>query len=55
MTVQELILRLLEFDNGTIVVIDDADTGWYLHVLEVTLDKEKNIVIIGGDYNNELE
>lgn len=56
MKVSELIEKLKDTPPDAVVVIDDADTGWDLHVQHVTLDMISNlpIVRIGGDYDEKF-
>lgn len=51
MIVIELIAKLQEFPATAKVVIDDADTNWYLNLQQV--DFSEDIVVLNGDYNNE--
>lgn len=53
MKASELITKLNEIINtegDKEVLIDDADTGWYLTMLAVTDTKEA--ILIGGNYQN---
>lgn len=50
MKVEELVEKLQQFDQELEVVIDDADTGWWLDIRDVdqpTTDR----VLIGGNYS----
>lgn len=41
-------------DKTTIVVINDADTGWWLKLKTVTSCTEPKAVILAGNYGEEL-
>ena len=48
MTVNELIIELGKYHPDNLVVIDDADTNWLLHITEVK--ESHSVVMIGGSY-----
>ncbi len=56
MKISELIAALqaiLATDGDRDVVIDDADTHWYLAIDTVETDTESGCITIGGDYHSE--
>jgi hypothetical protein len=56
MKVAELIAKLQTMPQDATVVIDDADTGWQLHVQTVDFETVSNVpvVAIGGDYDERF-
>lgn len=54
MTIKELMTELSKFNPLDIVVITDADTGWFLNIEEVKR-KDNHHITIEGDYNNKTD
>jgi hypothetical protein len=58
MTLDELIKQLEEKKEqlgGTAIVgIDDADTGWPLHIEEIN-KVSGNLLLVSGSYRNEVK
>lgn len=57
MTVQELIEELNKIeDKSCVVVIDDADTNWYLNIDDIiTFKSPKKLIVLSTDYGNVYE
>lgn len=56
MKVSELIEKLQTMQQDAVVVIDDADTGWQLHVKHVDAETVSGVpvVAIWGDYADKF-
>ena len=53
MTIAELFEALGKFPRDSVVVINDADTNWYLNIKSVEL--MKGLAVIGGYYGDEVD
>ena len=55
MTVRELIAALSTCDLNKQVVIDDADTGWWLELKTVFDNDRDGVVEIGGNHGDVVD
>lgn len=61
MTIKELIEALSQFPQDMRVVIDDADTGWYLNIRHVeksekseeSEENKEHIITLRGSYGED--
>lgn len=51
MLVKELLAKLQDYPGNVRVLIHDADTGWFLEILDVHVSLSGN-VLIGGNYSH---
>jgi hypothetical protein len=53
MTVQELINILNAYPKDSIVVIEDADTDWYLELSRISVVKD--LTVLRAEYSDQIE
>jgi hypothetical protein len=54
MTLKEFKKKLSQYPDDLEVIIEDADTGWYLRLSEINLEKEYRYLILCASYRDEV-